>query len=340
MNIREQYREFKEQWPEASKWAIPLWLGSAALVGYLGWGFIRDLNQPEKKSPSALTVVNRLEGKQPRPGGQEKARGVVAAFPADPELWQQAAWLLMGADPSAARELLAMAASVPRDSPSIAQDQPRAIRFDQPTAAWAARAFALEDDLEARPLLQSVLGGDEGKSREAEIKLRAICSGRPDRAAGFAGWLMLGNRWPEALSWMNGLAPAVADGDRIRALRTEILCHLGNIDSVRDALRQDAGGWTNPDAIDLALCACLAGQRGRSDLRAKLWSAALALSGADSAANKVLLHLSLGFGLDQESAQSFEAVLAQGPDDRETAAQYVLWKRLHRASPTAPPKTP
>jgi hypothetical protein len=332
VNIGEKYRAWKEQWPEASRWALPLWLGCALLVCGGIWEIYRDSRLQDVKPEPAQSRKPGADGRQGRPAWMDQAGAVARTFPADPDLWQQAARLLMGRDPVAARNLLAMADAVRPDSAAIRQDLAAAAAgpIDSgATRAWAARAFEWEGGPSDRFLLQSVLGPTTSKSEADEAKLAESCSGRSGSAAAYAGWLMIQARWPEALSWIDRLSPAVAAAPRIRELRLELLCRLGDSEAIRSELARGGWGRSEPDAADLALCARSLSERGQGDLARDLWRAAIGACGQSPDAVKVVLRLALSFGLDRESAESFKAALALHPTDQEIAREFQIWLRLH-----------
>jgi len=330
VRIGKKYRAWKEDWPEASKWALPLWLGCALLVGAGAWSIYRDWN----RSDSELAVTQRLakaaSGKNNRPDWVEQASAAARLFPSDPMLWQEAARLWMLADRPAARNLLSMAAAVRPDSTTIRGDLAATTAGNSEAAsAWATRAFELEASSDNYLLVNSALGPVNSNAEVGEAMLARACSARSESAAAYVGWLMIRNRWPEALSWINGLPSAISATPFIRARRVDLLCRLGDFAGIRSELAQGAWGPSDSDAVALALSACLANQHGREGLGHDLWLAAIDAAGRNPEAMKAVLRIAFSFGLDQPSAQSFERVLAQHPIDQETIREFQIWMRLH-----------
>ena len=69
--------------------------------------------------------------------------------------------------------------------------------------------------------------------------------------------------------------PAVAAASRIRELRVDLLCRLGDSEAIRSALARGAWGRSELDAVDpRALCLRISSERGHGDLARDLWRSA------------------------------------------------------------------
>ena len=167
-------------------------LGCALLVCGGIWETYRDSHLQEVKAESAQSQESGDNGRPSRPSWLDQAAAVARTFPVDPELWQQAARLLMGGDPATARNLLAMAGTVRPDSTAIQQDLAAAAASSpEATRAWGARAFALDGgsydrSLRCNPCLAPAgrRNADGGRGRAGAI----LRSAALQRAAAYVGW--------------------------------------------------------------------------------------------------------------------------------------------------------
>lgn len=202
-----------------------------------------------------------------------------------------------------------------------------------PSGSFAAAARRTESDFPADPAvwdaaaaqLSSPDAAEAGLLRRDAELFSDLPLGRLDDAARLAPAISLLTTGgiQAALQWLDQ-QPSGAAAD-LRAFRADLLARRRLLPELKAAVGGGAWGPADPDTLDLAFAASAARDRQHSPLERDLWAFALQLCGSDRSRLRVLERLSLGLGLDPETAATYEAEIDLPSADLAVLRRYAVW---------------
>lgn len=288
-----------------------LWLGSGLIVALGAWSVFRFSQTTPPPPPAKVVTPVASETRS----WVVNARTVARRFPVSPELWREAGFALRGIDEK------------------TAQTFSEAALFGLGPSALSADESGLITDLVA-----------SAADYPRQAALAKDCTASASRARLYAGWLALQNRTVEALAWIDQLPAATARDPGVHAFRAALLCQGNDSDLLRDELARGSWGNASSAAVELAVSARLAAQRGRENLRSELWGAAIAACSTHREALTVVLQLAQSWNFRAEAERTWQALAALPPVDPVEAKRFTVWQTLTEIPapprPVAPPRPP